>query len=284
MRDFGPVSEQLRRSTVQVLGGGSGSGIIQESSGVILTNAHVARQVNPEVELWDGTRLPARVTRRDARLDLAALQVQATGLPAASWCKAGSPRPGELAIAVGNPLGFTGAVSTGVVHTVGSLGGVGGGREWVQSTVRLAPGNSGGPLANARGEVIGVNTMIVSMEGGGSLALAIPAGVATRFLTRAGEDANRMGVTVRPVRFPRDGGVGFLVLETEPGSPAERASLLIGDLLVGANGRRFRGLSGLEDEIAEASGPFPVQFRRGGAKTERTATLLMPRSGQARAA
>src|SRR5215471_1447659 len=173
MRGLGEVAERLRRSTVQVRAGrrerGVGSGIVWSSDGLILTNAHVARAREMEVELWDGRRWSGRVTSRDPRRDLAALRIEASSLEAASPGDSDTVRPGELVIAVGNPLGFAGALSTGTVHSAYN--------GWIRAGVQLAPGNSGGPLANARGEVIGNNTAIAN-----GLGLAVPSNTAVEFL------------------------------------------------------------------------------------------------------
>jgi serine protease Do len=179
MRGFGEIAETLRRSTVQVVlaaGRGQGSGIVWSRNGLIVTNAHVARSEMAEVELWDGRRLPARVLLRDPWRDLAVLRVLAANLPAASLGDSDAVRPGELVIAVGSPFGFAGAVSTGAIHSAGPIRGMGAQR-WIRAGVQLAPGNSGGPLANARGEVIGINTAIV--EG---LGVAAPANSAAQLV------------------------------------------------------------------------------------------------------
>jgi serine protease Do len=162
MRGFGEIAEALRRSTVAVRDGrrGQGSGTIWSRNGLIVTNAHVAGNDTAEIELWDGRRLPARVLLRDPWRDLAILRVRAPDLPSASIADSDAVRPGEIAIAVGNPLGFAGAVSTGAIHSVGPIRGMGSQR-WIRAGVQLAPGNSGGPLANARGEIVGINTAIV---------------------------------------------------------------------------------------------------------------------------
>ncbi len=276
MKSFGEVVERLRRSTVQVTASdrrGAGSGIVWNSDGLILTNAHVARASGAEVELWDGRRLRANVVKRDARLDLAALQVSAADLPSVVAGDSARLRPGELVIAVGNPLGFVGAVSTGVVHAVAS---------WIQSTVRLAPGNSGGPLANARGEVIGVNSM-VSIGGRSNLALAIPTHTVLRFMNESSDSGAVMGVTVRTVAIRKENTIGFLIVHTRSGSPAEHASLLIGDLLIGANGRRFQHPSDLEQALRTVDGTLLIHFRRGGAPQERTVAIQLD-NGKAAAA
>ncbi len=155
---LGEVAERLRKSTVVVRPGGSkgnGSGVIWSTDGLILTNAHVACGKHAEVCLSDGREGQAEVTARDARCDLAALRISAPNLFAVGAADSSRVRAGELVIAVGNPMGFVDAVTTGVVHGVGPIQGLGR-HSWVQSDLRLAPGNSGGPLADVRGRVIAV--------------------------------------------------------------------------------------------------------------------------------
>ncbi len=201
MRGFGEIAERLRRSTVQVslhedgrrnARRGAGSGIVWGSDGLILTNAHVARSDEAQVELWDGRRFPARVLARDARRDLATLRIAATGLEPVMVGDSTVLRPGELVIAVGNPLGFAGALSTGIVHSSGE--------RWIHADVQLAPGNSGGPLANSLGQVVGINTAIVN-----GLGAAVPSRVALDFLQHGARPS--LGVVMRPVPL------GLLLLE-----------------------------------------------------------------------
>src|SRR5260370_24215861 len=182
---FGEVAEKLRRSTVLIRAGGRGcgSGVIWSSSGTIVTNSHVARGVQTTVELCDGREFRATTSSRDPRRDLAALRIDAVNLPSAIAADSSQIRPGELAIAIGTPLGFVGALTTVVIHAVGPLRRLNS-QHWVQSDVRLAPGNSGGPLADARGRVIGINTMVA-----GRLALAIPSNTVTNFLRGEPADA-----------------------------------------------------------------------------------------------
>src|SRR6516165_5598717 len=140
---LGEVAERVRRYTVLVQPGGrgSGSGVIWNNDGTIITNAHVARGSRAEVTLWDGREFTAEVSARDSRRDLAALRISASNLIAANVADSSRVRPGEVAIAVGNPLGFLGAMTMGVVHAVGAIRGLGD-RKWVQTDVKLAPGNS----------------------------------------------------------------------------------------------------------------------------------------------
>jgi serine protease Do len=223
MPGFGEVAERLRRSTVQVFSKGArggGSGVIWKSDGLIVTNAHVARSSEARVEFWDGRRLDALVTSLDPRRDLATLRVAATGLDAATSGDSSALRPGELAIAVGSPLGFAGAVSTGVIHSTGPLAGMGR-QNWIRADVQLAPGNSGGPLANAQGHVVGINTAIVN-----GLAAAVPSNAVAEFVRRGARPS--LGVVLRPVRL------GLEILRVASGGAAAAAALREGDILLGS--------------------------------------------------
>jgi serine protease Do len=260
---FGEIAEQLRRSTVLVLPGerGNGTGVIWSADGVIVTNAHVARASQMRVQLWDGREFDAALVSRDTRRDLAELRIKAANLPAGVIADSSQVRPGELAIAIGNPLGFVGALTTGIVQAVGPLRRFGS-QPWVQADVRLAPGNSGGPLADARGRVIGINTMVA-----GRLALAVPSNAVASFLAADPIDA-WLGVTVAPVRVPspvsRAKAFGLVLLEVEPDSPAANASLLPGDILLGTDERSFASLDDLASSL-QGSGPRVVRlaFLRG---------------------
>jgi len=168
----------IRRSTVQVMTGdsGCGSGIIWRANGLILTNAHVVRGQRAVIRLWDGERLDARVVRRDPRRDLAALSLEARDLPAASVGDSRQLKAGQLVLAVGSPWGVPGALAFGIAHANGATPDLTAPR-LVRADVRLAPGNSGGPLADTSGRVVGVNTMIVA-----GLAIAVSTNEVAAFL------------------------------------------------------------------------------------------------------
>jgi serine protease Do len=241
MSDLGTVAETLRRSTVRI--GGSGSGVIWKP-GVIITNAHVARQNRLKVEVWNGQTMEGVVEKRDPRRDLALLRTPEIE-PLVQAGDSDRLRPGQIVIAVGNPLGFVGALSTGVLHGHGPIDGLGR-HSWVQADVRLAPGNSGGPLADAAGRVIGINTMIA-----GRLALAVPSNDVARFLATSSSRVT-LGVTLRPIP-----NLGLLILEVAPDSPAARASLLPGDLLIGIDpAELYHSIEHLDS--------FSLKFTRGG--------------------
>jgi serine protease Do len=170
----GSVADWLRQITVRVRSGNShGSGVIWQSQGLVATNAHVARSREHEVELSDGRRLQSWLLARDPKCDLAALVVSAGSLPPASVRSARSLRAGELLMAVGNPWEEVGAVSIGIAHHAVA------GRPWLVADIRLAPGNSGGPLADAQGNVIGINSMVV-----GGLGWAVTSDAVEEFLQK----------------------------------------------------------------------------------------------------
>ena len=271
-RGVGEIAERLRRSTVQVRLRGAnagGTGVIAAADGKMVTNAHGARGGRMTIELWDGRELPATLLARDARRDLAALKVDATGLPAAAFGDSNALRVGELVMAIGNPMGFVGALTTGVVHALGNLAGFGA-QSWVLADVRLAPGNSGGPLADAQGRVIGINTMIVQ-----GLGAAVPGNAVTAFLRR-GASGFSLGVTVQAVRI-EDRRLGLLVLKVEPGSPAAAAPLWVGDLLIGADGRPFNSVDDLHQALDDAGGLIHLQFLRGDRSATREAAIQLGR-------
>jgi serine protease Do len=250
LEDFTATAGRLRNSTVQVEGprGGGGSGVIWREDGLIVTNAHVARRSSGRIQLADGRMARAAVTARDPQLDLALLQADVNGLPAATAGDSDELRIGEIVLAAGSPYGHPGTVTVGVVHANS-------GRRWIEADLRLAPGNSGGPMANARGLIIGINTMVAN-----GLALAIPSNIVLRFIAR-GLPARRLGVTVEPVKTPQ---FGLLILELEPECPAQAAGLRVGDVLTGAAGQPFQAPFDLALALNASEDPVQIDVWRGG--------------------
>jgi serine protease Do len=252
---FSEVAERLRQSTVQVRAAGNfggGSGVVWRDDGLIITNAHVAgaiaaRAGRQVVELADGRAFDAELVGADPRHDLAALHIEASGLVAADLRRV-PLRVGEWVIAVGNPMGVVGAVSTGIIHAAS-------GRKtnWVQADIRLSPGNSGGPLADAEGRVIGINSMIAS-----GLALAVPVHAVQRFLQRASEnDWIKIGVTLQPLptHFGSTLTLGLMIVALEPGGAAHLSGVMVGDIIVAADGDSFSEPADLAHAIASATKP-----------------------------
>ncbi|MCI0390207.1 MAG: trypsin-like peptidase domain-containing protein [Acidobacteria bacterium] len=266
LADFAAIAERLRQVSVEVRGKrrGGGSGIVWRGDGLIITNSHVVAGNSAEVRLADGRIYAAKVTKRDRRRDLAALHIEAGDLIPATVGDSDSLRVGELALAIGNPLGHIGALATGIIHAAD--------RRWIEADVRLAPGNSGGLLANACGEVIGINTMIAR-----GLALAVPVKAVEHFLLSEGRgERPSLGVHIRPivVSLGEERTLGFLVLQVQERSAAERAGLLIGDILVGVGGRHFRGFDDLSYALGMAE-TLELDLIRGGSRINLRAALSL---------
>jgi serine protease Do len=316
------LAARLRESVVQVHAGrrGIGSGVIWETTpsgaegtagATIVTNAHVVLAARGEplcVRLADGRELQAEVIAAEPEHDLAALRVRAEGLRAAESGDSAALRVGELVLAVGNPFGREGAVTLGVVAARAPAdpetevepaepdgpAEPGRGPRWpqvrrmelIQADIRLYPGNSGGPLADAHGRVIGINSMI-----GGGLAFAIPSHTVRQFLGAAGaaQTPMRLGVEVLTVALPPaqrqrlglDARAAVLVVGVKAGAPAEAAGVQSGDLLLALDGVALTDARLLPRLLARAgaAGPRRLTLLRGGRRIE----LEIPPSQQAAA-
>lgn len=183
---FEALVEQTRPSVVQVRSGqhGAGTGVVWKREGLILTNNHVVAQAQRmvKVTLTDGRELSARVLARNPKLDLALLETEARDLPDAVFGDSAGLRVGQLVLAIGHPWGQPWVVTAGIISALGEVEmSKGHYASYIRSDVRLAPGNSGGPLLNANAEVVGINAMIF----GGDLAVAIPTHVAAAWLELA---------------------------------------------------------------------------------------------------
>ena len=266
---------RTQQSVVQVRarGRGVGTGVIWDKEGLVLTNHHVVagrrRGAKAAVVLRDGREFGAEVVKRGRDLDLALLRVEdgPGDLPAAPLGDSDALRVGQLAYAIGHPWGRLGAVTAGVVSGLGIAGGPRGRARYVQSDVSLAPGNSGGPLLNARGEVVGINAMIF-----GRLALSIPSNAASAWLAGAHQQRPRLGVSILPVEIPASlRGVdpeipeaGLVVAAVGAGGPAGRAGLLVGDVLLGVDDETPGDVESLLDAIARAGETVRLRVMRGG--------------------
>ena len=248
-------------------GGGSGSGFVFTTDGFALTNSHVvhgARKLT--AMLADGRRVPATLVGDDPDTDLAVVRLQADGLPAAVLGESSKVRVGQVAIAIGNPLGFHATVTTGVVSALGRSLRAQSGRlidDVLQTDASLNPGNSGGPLVNSRGEVIGVNTAMILPAQGICFAIAIDLakfvamslirdGRITRgWIGVGGQNARLRRHLVRRHELPQETGV--LVLSVEKHSPAERTGLREGDVIVSLGGTAVAGVDDLHKCLTHQS-------------------------------
>lgn len=179
------VAGRIRRSLAVVHNGrrGAGAGVVWRSNGLIVTNNHVIAHGKPRVTLDDGREYPARILAQDAEIDLALLHIEAKDLPAAPIADSRGLRVGQMVMAIGHPWGQRACLTTGIVSGLSQVEtrGQRGSAPVIRSDVRLAPGNSGGPLINASGGVVGINTMIV----GGDISLAIPSQLVESFVQQA---------------------------------------------------------------------------------------------------
>lgn len=244
---------------------GTGSGFVFTPDGFVLTNAHVvghARRIS--VTLLDGRRVEAELIGSDPHSDVAVVRIAAPGLVAATLGDSARLRVGQLAIAIGSPYGFQCTVTAGVVSALGRSLRSQSGRlidDVIQTDAALNPGNSGGPLVNSRGEVIGVNTAVILPAQGICFAIGVNTAqyVAAR-LIRDGRIVRAYigvaGMTVplqrRLVRFYRLAAeTGVMVASIEPGSPAERAGLKERDIIVAYGAHSVGGIDDLHRILSE---------------------------------
>lgn len=268
---------------------GHGSGLAITPDGYVLTNWHViSRARSVRARLADGGSHPARVVGGDERTDLAVVRVDGDDLPTLPLHDDVEPRVGQLVLAIGNPLSLERSVSLGVISAVdrslsrrreGPLEGL------IQTDAAVNPGNSGGPLVDAEGRTIGINTAAAAYASG--IGFAIPARTATWVageLIRAGRvNRPRLGVAARSegLQLPLSEDVGqkrgVRVIEVERESPAERAGLKKGDLLLHANGRSLGSVDDLQRVMVLGAPPsILLDIWRGHRRAELTAKLTRP--------
>jgi serine protease Do len=245
-------------------GQGLGSGFIISQDGYVLTNAHVvAGDGEVTVRLADAKReFKARVIGADERTDIALLKIEASGLPTVKLGKSASLQPGEWVAAIGSPFGFENTITAGIVSATGRSLPAETYVPFIQTDVAVNPGNSGGPLINLAGEVVGVNSMIYSQTGGYmGVSFAIPIEVAldvSRQLRAEGKvTRGRLGVRVQPMTkelaqsFKLKEPNGALIATVEPGSPADKAGLKPGDVVLAYNGKPIDDPNKLPRFVAE---------------------------------
>jgi serine protease Do len=228
---------------------GQGSGFIISPDGLVVTNNHVIQGAEEiEVVLDDGRRLPGTVVGTDAATDIALLQIEADGdLPTVEWGDSEALQIGEWVVAIGNPFGLGGTVTAGIVSARSRNINAGPYDDFIQTDAAINRGNSGGPLFDATGNVVGVNTAIFSPTGGSvGIGFAVPSAVAERIVADLRDDGTVergwLGVQIQPLdeniaaAFGVDTTDGALVAAVEPGSPAEAAGIEPGSIVTAVNG------------------------------------------------
>ncbi len=275
------------RSQQEVPTRGQGSGFIVSSDGIILTNAHVVRDAKEvTVKLTDRREYRAKVLGADPKTDVAVLRIDAKNLPVVTLGKTSELRVGEWVLAIGSPFGFENTVTAGVVSAKGRSLPDDSAVPFIPTHVAVNPGNSGGPLFNARGEVVGINSQIYSRSGGyQGVSFAIPIDVAARIknqIVATGKvEHARLGVAVQEVNqafadsFKLDKPEGALVSTVEKGSPADKAGLQSGDVIRKVNGQPIVSSGDLPALIGLAApgDNLKLDIWRQGAPKELTARL-----------
>lgn len=228
---------------------GEGSGFIVDAGGVILTNAHVVKGADEvTVKLTDQREFKAKVLGSDAKTDVAVLKIDAQNLPTVTIGRPDALKVGEWVVAIGAPFGFENSVTQGIVSAKGRSLPEETYTPFIQTDVAVNPGNSGGPLFNLKGEVVGINSQIYSRNGGyQGISFAIPIDVAMnaqrQLLAQGHVTRGWLGVAVQGMNqqlassFGMDQARGALVADVTPDSPAAKAGLQSGDVIVGYDGR-----------------------------------------------
>jgi serine protease Do len=256
-RFFPPQPDAPREFNTQSLG----SGFIMSANGYILTNAHVVQRADEiTVKLTDGREFNAKPIGADERTDVALLKIDATGLPAVKTGNSADLEVGEWVVAIGSPFGLENSVTAGIVSAKSRIL-----QEalvpFIQTDVAVNPGNSGGPLFNMKGEVVGINSMIFSGTGGYmGLSFAIPIdlamNVSEQLRTTGKVTRGWLGVTVQPVTkqlaesFDLPSDEGALIASVQEGSPADKAGLQAGDVILSVDGKPLTDSASLSRHIA----------------------------------
>jgi Do/DeqQ family serine protease len=283
-RNFGnpPLMDDARRSS------SLGSGVIVSANGYLLTNNHVVEAAEEiEVALADGRKLLAKVVGNDPETDLAVLRVDAENLPAMPFGSSDALRVGDVVLAIGNPFGVGQTVTSGIVSALGRTGlGINTFENFIQTDAAINPGNSGGALVNAAGQLIGINTAIVSGSGGSmGVGFAIPVSNAKMVLeqivksgtvTRGWIGAGLDELTPEMAEAMKLGAAqGVLIVEVLAGSPADRGGIKVGDVVTAVNRQAVASPHALLNAVAalQPGSPAKLAVLRQGKPLEAAVTV-----------
>jgi len=276
-RFFGdvPGRQQVQRSL--------GSGVIVDASGIVLTNAHVVeRAIDIEVTTADGKKHKAKVVGTDRKTDLAVLKLQGGGpYPAANLGDSDRVKVGDWVLAIGSPFGLQQTVTAGIISAKGRSIGQGPYDDFLQTDAAINPGNSGGPLVNMSGEVVGINSAILSRTGGNvGIAFSIPVNMAKRVYTELAAKGKVtrgwLGVSIQPLTSELAKGFGLkepngvLIADIVQDSPAEKAGLVSGDIIIEFDRKKVDSPQELQKVVAATAPGRAVPLKVWRDKAEKT--------------
>jgi serine protease Do len=265
-----------------------GSGVIISNDGYILTNFHVvAKATETKVRLADGREFDAKIIGTDEKIDVALIKIDAkTELKAAALGDSDALRVGDWVIAIGNPFGLAHTVTAGIVSAKDRMIGAGPYDDFIQTDASINPGNSGGPLFNIKGEVIGINTVILSPSGANvGIGFAIPINMVKEVLSDLKEKGKVtrgwLGVSVQPLTPELVAALnltvteGALVSDTDKGGPAEKAGIKRGDIIVELEGKKITDITQLPRMVArmEAGKTINIKIVRDNETKDVTAVI-----------
>jgi Do/DeqQ family serine protease len=282
---YGVPDRALRRETRS-----AGSGVIVDArSGYVLTNDHVIKGADlVEVTTKDNRRFPAELVGRDPDTDIAVLRIKADRLTAVPFGDSDRVEVGDFVLAIGNPFGIGQTATSGIVSAVGRTGlGIEGYEDFIQTDASINPGNSGGALVNLQGELIGINTAILSRTGGNvGIGFAVPINMARsvmeQIITHGKVERGRIGIIAQDLtpdlaEVLGMSGEGAVVSAVEPGSPAARSDLRQGDIVTALGGVPIKSSAQLRNAIGlkRAGTEVDVTYKRKGSGPAKTVTVMI---------
>jgi serine protease Do len=265
-----------------------GSGVIVSQDGYIVTNYHVIERADEiKVILLDKKSFKAKVIGSDPKTDIAIIKIDAKGLPVIPWGDSDKLQVGEFVLAIGNPFGLSNTVTMGIISAVGRADvGIADYEDFIQTDAAINPGNSGGPLVSIKGDIVGINTAIFSKTGGyQGIGFAVPSNMVRLVmeqLTREGKVTRGwIGVTIQELtpelaqKFGLKSSQGVLVSDVVKGSPAQKAGIVRGDVILEFNGRKINDVGALRNIVAQTriGASVPVKLLRADKEVTLTVTI-----------
>ena len=265
-----------------------GSGVIVSKDGYIITNNHVVEQSEDiRVTLFDKRSFRGKIVGADPKTDIAVVKISADNLPTVPWGDSDKLPVGEFVLAIGNPFGLSHTVTMGIISAVGRANvGIADYEDFIQTDAAINPGNSGGPLVDVKGELIGINTAIFSRSGGyQGIGFAVPSNMARLVMDQLMKEGKIvrgwLGVTIQDItpelsqKFGLKDSKGALVGDISKGSPAEKAGMMRGDVILEFNGKEVKSVGSLRNMVSQSKVGTQVKLKilRGGKEYQLTVAI-----------